>query len=750
MKKIILTALVLLTLTIVSFSQGINFEHGNWASVKAKAKQENKIIFIDFYTSWCGPCKMLSKNVFPQKAVGDFYNKHFINYKIDAEKGEGPKLVQKFGVKAYPTLIFSDSNGEFLHQGIGGMQADALIELGKAAMNPDKQLGKLLKENSDDIKDMPAHLRKLKRERLPLNDKYETYISSLSKKELLTPSTFDLMVELGGKKATGFTFDLILKNKEAFTAALGNKKVDDYFYNKYLYSVHTSGSKKEILESIYKEIKGNGFDFSEKIKETVLLTRYTYKEEHDKFLQEAPKYIEKYTKNDPELKYKNVFMMACKHANKNEKLKAYALQLAEELINADYKVASVNMYLGKSCAEAGELKQALSYYQKASDYSKKNGLKDEYAKSVEYLKKQIKFNELGDYTFNIQGLDKYNGLDFKLFYYSDIEIGEMKESAPVKIVDGKCCIKGKVNTPMAAGWAIYDGDYMKKRGNIILEPGEFKVVLMDKDLTVKNGKYNHYAYQRLRDYPSYKKSVKNLEDYKSKDIDYNNRVVRVELSKLHEAIANSKKEYYTLIYTKNADPKVRMLVFYIGNLWGKKNAPDGEIEKLKAELGDHYLLKTIARFNDDSKKRKEMKATVVAGKQIKPFVARDLNGKEFSLEKILKKNKYVLVEFWASWCKPCRALIPHLKQTYKQYRKKGFEIVSFSLDKKGNLWRNASEKEEIPWINTSDLKGMKSPIVKMYGVNGIPDSFLVDRDGKIVGSHLKGEKLDKALEELFK
>jgi thiol-disulfide isomerase/thioredoxin len=193
-----------------------------------------------------------------------------------------------------------------------------------------------------------------------------------------------------------------------------------------------------------------------------------------------------------------------------------------------------------------------------------------------------------------------------------------------------------------------------------------------------------------------------------------------------------------------------MLVFYIGNLWGKKNAPDGEIEKLKAELGDHYLLKTIARFNDDSKKRKEMKATVVAGKQIKPFVARDLNGKEFSLEKILKKNKYVLVEFWASWCKPCRALIPHLKQTYKQYRKKGFEIVSFSLDKKGNLWRNASEKEEIPWINTSDLKGMKSPIVKMYGVNGIPDSFLVDRDGKIVGSHLKGEKLDKALEELFK
>lgn len=749
MKHSILTFIAIIAVSLTGLAQGINFEHGDWASVKAKAKQENKIIFIDFYTSWCGPCKMLSKNVFPQKTVGDFYNKHFINYKIDAEKGEGPALAQKYGVKAYPTLIFANANGEFLHQGVGGMQAEALIELGKTAMDPNKQLGKLLNGNGSEVKDMPAHLRKLSKERLPYNDKYETYINSLNKKELFSQATYDLMVELGGRAAEGFTFDLILKNKEGFVKAIGQDKIDEYFYNKYLSKAYTAKNKKEPLEPVFDEINSNGFDFTEKIKVTLEITGYCYVGKYDDFLREAPAYIEKYTKGDHAGKYRTVFMTAIKFMNKTPELKAYTFQLAEELISADYKVPSVNSYIGKKIADRGDLKTALTYYQKASDYSKQNGLEDQAAQSVDFLKKRIEVLEKGDYTFHISGLDEYNGLSFKLFYSSADEIGEYVETEGVEIQEGKCTIKGNVKTPMVAGWSVYDGDNMKVKGDLILEPGDFKAKVSGRDLEVTNGWYNYYAYQGLRENSKYKEAQKNYKEFSSKGGDMKDPEVRKEFFKCNKALNDSKKEYYTSTYIHSADPTARVLAFFIGNLWWDENA-EQEMKKLKADLGDHYLLKTIAHYKAESKKTKAMKETVAVGKQIKPFVAKDLNGKEFKLEKVLKKNKYVLVEFWASWCGPCRGLIPHLKKTYKQFHKKGFEIVSFSLDHKESMWKKASEQEDIPWINTSDLIGRKSPIAQMYGVSGIPDSFLVDRNGKIIGTDYRGDDLDKVLEDLLK
>lgn len=741
--------LALLAFTVVGFSQGINFEHGDWASVKAKAKQENKIIFIDFYTSWCGPCKMLSKNIFPQKTVGDFYNKNFINYKIDAEKGEGPALAQKYGVKAYPTLIFADATDKFLHQAVGGMSEAAFIELGKTALDPNKQLGNLLKDDGEEIKDMPAHLRKLSKERLPFNDKYEAYIKSLNKKELLTQETYDLIVELGGRSVEGFTFDLIYKNREAFAKAVGDEKVDGYFYNKYLSKAYTASNKKESIEPVYEEIKNKGFDFAEKIKATLTITGYCYVGKYEQFLNEAPKYIEKYAKEDNASKYRTIFMTAIKFMNKTPEFQKYTLQLAKELIAADYKVPSVNSYIGKKISDRGDLKTALSYYQKASEYSKQNDLEDQSAKSVEVLKKRIAVIEKGDYSFHISGLEQYNGLSLKLFYYSDSEIGEHKGSKPVEIVDGKCTVKGNVRTPMNAGWGIYDGDYMKIKGDIILESGEFKAKLSGRNLEIANGWYNYYAYQGLREYPKYKEALKNMKAFNSKEGDMKNPEVRKEFFKFNKAINDSRKEYYTSIYIHNADPTARVLAFFIGGLWHEENAEE-EMKKLKKDLGDHYLLKTIAHIKAESKKSKEMRASVSVGKQIKPFEAKDLNGEKFKLEKVLKKNKYVLLEFWASWCGPCRAAIPHLKELHKKYNKEGFEIVSFSLDHKGNMWRKASEKENIPWINTSDLLAYKSPIVEMYGVRGVPYSLLVDKNGVIVFSQtgMSGD-LDKKLKEVF-
>ncbi|MBD2751370.1 thioredoxin family protein [Spirosoma validum] len=113
-------------------ADGIQFTEVSWREILKKAKAEKKIIFLDAYASWCGPCKMLQKQVFTQKEVGDFYNSKFINVKMDMEKGEGPALSQVYPLEAYPTLLFIDGNGRVLKKFIGAPKAEELIAIGKS------------------------------------------------------------------------------------------------------------------------------------------------------------------------------------------------------------------------------------------------------------------------------------------------------------------------------------------------------------------------------------------------------------------------------------------------------------------------------------------------------------------------------------------------------------------------------------------------------------------------------------------
>lgn len=114
---------------------GIQFFHGTWEEALAKAKEEEKVIFMDAYASWCGPCKMMSARVFPNKEVGDYFNEHFINVKIDMEKGEGPQLSQRYGVRAYPTLFFIDANGKVVGKNVGYLKPEQLKAYGEKVVN---------------------------------------------------------------------------------------------------------------------------------------------------------------------------------------------------------------------------------------------------------------------------------------------------------------------------------------------------------------------------------------------------------------------------------------------------------------------------------------------------------------------------------------------------------------------------------------------------------------------------------------
>jgi thioredoxin-related protein len=149
MKSVLILFLSLTSYTLTTISaQGIDFQSDTmqWSAILAKAKAENKIVFVDAYTQWCGPCKRMAKDVFPQKAVGDVYNSAFVNVKMDMEHGEGPDIAARYGVKAYPTYMFINPSGELVHRGLGAMPADKFIAVGKAASNPETQFFALKKK----------------------------------------------------------------------------------------------------------------------------------------------------------------------------------------------------------------------------------------------------------------------------------------------------------------------------------------------------------------------------------------------------------------------------------------------------------------------------------------------------------------------------------------------------------------------------------------------------------------------------
>jgi thiol-disulfide isomerase/thioredoxin len=120
-------------------AQGINFETSDWASVKSKARAENKLIFVDAYTTWCGPCKSMDKHVFSDEKVGLFYNSNFIPFKINAEKGEGPHFAKNYNINSYPNLLFVNAEGELIIRKIGAMETDELLQFGQKALDSGRE-----------------------------------------------------------------------------------------------------------------------------------------------------------------------------------------------------------------------------------------------------------------------------------------------------------------------------------------------------------------------------------------------------------------------------------------------------------------------------------------------------------------------------------------------------------------------------------------------------------------------------------
>ncbi len=244
--------IVFVLTTFASMSQGIRFFEGDWQGVLAEAKKTKKIIFVDVYTTWCGPCKIMEKKTFTDLDVGKFFNDKFICYKMDAEKGFGTVVAQRFNVTSYPTCIYLDASENLLYKQEGLMQANDMLKEGEMVVrnsNDTKPKHVLDKQYTDGNRDPEFLLEYIVKKSSYNEDNsiiVDEYVAQLTPIQQSSEKTLRLIVN-NGFQLDGPAYNVLLKFREKAESLFeeGNRKVDGIFANVINQSFATAIQKKD-------------------------------------------------------------------------------------------------------------------------------------------------------------------------------------------------------------------------------------------------------------------------------------------------------------------------------------------------------------------------------------------------------------------------------------------------------------------------------------------------------------------------
>lgn len=333
------------------------------------------------------------------------------------------------------------------------------------------------------------------------------------------------------------------------------------------------------------------------------------------------------------------------------------------------------------------------------------------------------------------------GLDSGIVYLVKAEKGQAVTVDTAKYVDGKFSFKGSIAVPELHYLRLNERDYFAQ---FFLENEKIKVESYKDSLraTKVTGSPTTDIFNEFLD--EVELLNQRVQEYQQK---YSQAMAQgnmdeVDKIKIDAEATNENMRVFAKNFVKEHNTSVVAPFITLTQL-----AQEMEYEELK------NLVETFPPSLDASPYTKQLKDFVAekgrtaVGTQAPEFTMNDQDGKPISLNSF--KGKYVLVDFWASWCGPCRQENPNVVKAYNDFKDKGFDILGVSLDRDRAAWLKAIEDDQLSWTHVSDLKYWQNEVAQLYGVNSIPHSVLIGPDGKIVAKNLRGQDLHNKLKEVL-
>lgn len=713
--------MIAVILPLSSFAQGVDFKELTMQEALALAGKEKKMIFIDFYTTWCGPCKMMSSEVFTQEQVGTYFNRVFVNMKVDAEKGEGVELAKKYQVRAYPTFVVLRADGTEVYRTSGARPAEEFIDKIRKGIDPKwspEGLARRYKkgERTPELVNEYALLQ-METGNIELgNQVIREYFNKLSDKKRVKPENLFLYTRYAlnyrDPKA-----DYMFAHKDRFVKENGREEVESLLYNWLRQQIMPFVAARVVSDMEVNE--GEWIRLKEKIHDADL--------SNGKILAELEEIAEVRLKNSmkdyldicrekfPQLEDRDCFSILVGFGvlkEQNEEIRQAAADLLRDNLNVAEgfnKRVLYSIMLDLEGKKEFRLRAAI-------DAAEKGKVVVTYSSKGKFMQEEHEFDN----------------------YMLDISMaGKDTVSAGIRFLCDELAM------PTA------EGTKLNPHFSFMIVPGEFAVLKLD----LEKGKVPVVKWEKggpvSRDFVRLNYDLLTPEEKAYNQLMIDNIIQGGDIRNYPEEFQRSfdaNKRKTMEFIRNNPDSYIAVMKLAEHYIWFDENETEDIYSRFPANLKGNSYGRIIAQ-------RLKRSQDFRIGMPAKNFEKKDMNGKTVSLEEL--RGKYVLLDFWGSWCAPCRASHPHLKELYEKYKK---QVVFINVAQENvkdqnearKLWKTAVKEDGLTWTQILNNEGRETcDMIRLFNIYSFPTKVLIDPN-EIVVARMVGGLVDagEVLEKL--